>query len=94
MGLSSNTASTSNICLKDKNEIVFNDAKNCSIFKSFFSNLAQNLVYELPPLPNVFTKSKLTCYNVDIKFKDLSFEEFSETFPEKNIKYSEKFRHI
>ena len=70
IGLSSKAASASNICLKDRNEIVFNDTKNCSLFKSFFSNLAQNLVSKLPPSPNVF------------KFKDLNFE-FSETSPEK-----------
>ena len=36
LGLSSKVASESKICLKDKNEIVFDDTKNCSIFKSFF----------------------------------------------------------
>ena len=32
MGLPSKAASALNICLKDRNEIVFNDTKNCSIF--------------------------------------------------------------
>ena len=68
---------------KDRNEIVFNNTKNCSIFKSFFSNLAQNLVsVRLPPSPNVFTESKVAFYYDDIKFKDLNFE-FSETSLEK-----------
>ena len=44
---------------------VFNDTKNCSIFKSFFSNLAQNLVSKLPPSPNVFTESKVASYYDD-----------------------------
>ena len=82
MGLPSKAASASNICLKERYEIVFNDTKNSSIFKSFFSNLAQNLVSKLPESPNVFTESKVTSYYDDIKFKDLNFE-FSETSHEK-----------
>ena len=83
MGLSSKAASASNICLKDRHEIVFNDTKNCSVFKSFFSNLAQNLVSKLPPSPpNVFTESKVASYYDDIKFKDLNFE-LSKTSSEK-----------
>ena len=61
---------------------VFNNTKNCSIFKSFFSNLAQNLVSKVPPSPNVFTESKVASYYDGIKFKVLNFE-FSETSPEK-----------
>ena len=49
MGLPSKTQSGSNIYLKDRNEIVFNDTKNFSIFKSFFSDVAQNLVSKLLP---------------------------------------------
>ena len=72
MGMPSKAASASNICLKVRNEIVFNDTKNCSIFKSVFSNLAQNLVSKLPPTPNVFNESKVVSYYDDIKFKDLN----------------------
>ena len=68
--------------IKNRKEIVFNDTKNCSIFKSFFSNLAQNLVSKLANSPNVFTESKVASYYVDIKFKDLKFQ-FSGTCPEK-----------
>ena len=68
----------SSICLKERNEIAFNDTKNCSNFKSFFSNLAQYLVSKLPLSPNVFTESKVASYYDDIKLKDLNFE-FSET---------------
>ena len=81
MGLPSKAALASNICLKDRNEIVFNDTKNCSILKSFFSNLAQNLVSKLPHSPNVFTESKVASYYDDIKFKVLHFK-FSEMSPE------------
>ena len=82
MGLPSKSASASNICLRDRNEIVFNDTKNWSIFKSFLSNLAQNLVSKLLPSPDVFTESKVASYYDDIKFKDLNFE-FSGASPEK-----------
>ena len=51
-----------NICLKNKNQIVFNDIKNCSIFKNYFSSLAQNLVSKLPLSPNIFTESKIVSY--------------------------------
>ena len=88
MGLPSKAASASNICLTERNEMVFNNIKNCSIFKSFSSNLAQNLVSKLTPSPNVFTESKVAPHYDDIKSKDLNFE-FSETSPEKNIKYFE-----
>ena len=81
MGLPAKVASASNICLKDKNEIVFNDTENCSIFKSFFCNLAQDLVSKLPLSPNDFTESKVASYYDDIMFKDLNFE-FSETSPD------------
>ena len=55
MGLPSKAASASN-SLKDNNEIVFNDTKNCSIFESFFSSVAQSLVSKLPPSLNAFTE--------------------------------------
>ena len=84
MGLPSKAASASNICLKDKNEIVFSNTKNCSIFKSLFSNLAQNLVSKLLPSPNVFTESKVASYYDNIEFKNLNFE-FCERSPEKTL---------
>ena len=47
------------------------------MFKSFFSNLAQNMVSKLPPSPNVFDESKVASYYDNIKFRELYFE-FSE----------------
>ena len=58
MGLPSKATSVSNICLRDKNETVFNNTKNCSIFKSFFPNLAQNFVSKLPPSTNALLNLK------------------------------------
>ena len=92
IGLLSKDVSPSNICLKDRNEIVFNDTKNCLIFKSFFSSLAQNLVSKLPPSPNVFTERKVASHYDDFKFKDLNFR-FSETSLE-SIKYFQSFKPI
>ena len=62
MGLSSNVVTTSNICLKGKNEMVFNATKNWSNFKNYFSSLGQNLVSKLPPFLNIFTESKVASY--------------------------------
>ena len=63
MGLPSKAVTASNICLKDKNEIVFNATKNCSIFKNYFSSLAHNLVSMLLLSPNIFTESKIASYS-------------------------------
>ena len=51
----SKAVTVSNISLKDKNEIVFNATKSCSIFQNYFSGFAQNLLFNLPPSPNIFT---------------------------------------
>ena len=83
MGLPSKAVTASNICLKDKNQIVFNDIKNCSIFKNNFSSLAQNLASKLPLLPNIFTESNIASYyNNNAVSKDLNFQ-LLEMSPEK-----------
>ena len=83
MDLPSKAVTASNICLKDKNQIVFNDIRNCSIFKNYFSSLAQNLVSKLPLSPNIFTESKIASYyNNNVVSKDLNFQ-LLETSPEK-----------
>ena len=43
MSLSSKAVIASNICLKDKNEIMFNATKNYFIFKMFFQALRKTL---------------------------------------------------
>ena len=55
--------------------IVFNNTKNYSIFKSFFSNLIQNLISSLPPSPNAFTESKVASYYDNIKFLNFKLKE-------------------
>ena len=83
MGLPSKALTASNTCLKDKNQIVFNDIKNCSIFKNYFSSLAQTLASKLPLSPNIFTESKIASYyNNNVVSKDLDFQ-LLETSPKK-----------
>ena len=82
MSLQSKAVIASNICLKDKNKIVINATKNCSIFKNYFTSLAQNLVSKLP-LPNIFTKSKIASYyDNNAMSKNLNFQ-LLETSSEK-----------
>ena len=84
MSFPSKGVSVSNISLKDKNEIVFNGTKNCSIFKSFFFNLVQKVLSKLLLSPNIFTESRVASYYDNINFKDLNFD-FFETSPDKNF---------
>ena len=85
MGLPSKAVTASNICLKDKNEIVFNATKNCSIFKNYFSSLVHNLLSKLPLSPNIFTESKIASYyDNNAVSKDLNFQ-LSETSTEKIV---------
>ena len=75
VGLPSKAVTASNICLKDKNEIVFNATKNCSAFKNYFSSIAQNLVSKLPLLPSIFNESKIASYyDNDAVSKDLNVQ--------------------
>ena len=52
MGLSSKAVIASNICLKDKNKIVFNATKNCSIFN--FLKFLHKIWYLSYPLHLIF----------------------------------------
>ena len=82
-GLPSKVVTASNICLKVKNEIVFNATKKSSTIKNYFSSLAHNLVSKLPLSRNIFTESKIaSCYDNNSVSKKLTFQ-LSETSPEK-----------
>ena len=63
MGLPFKGVTASNICLKSRNELLFNASKNCSIFKNYFSSLAHNLVSTLLLSPTIFTESKIASYS-------------------------------
>ena len=43
------------------------------MFKTFFSNLAQNLVFKLPTAPNKFNKSKVASYYKNDDTNKLTF---------------------
>ena len=93
MGLPSKAVTALNICLNDKNEIVFNATKNCSIFKNYFSSLAHNMVFKLPLSPNIFTESKIASYyDNNAASKDLNFQ-LSETSPEKILSILKGLNH-
>ena len=65
LGLESKSSNSEqpNVCLKDKNgNLKFHPKDTSNIFKSFFSNLAMNLLDKLPNAPNKFTKETTTSY--------------------------------
>ena len=83
MGLPSKAVTALNICLNDKNEIVFNATKNWSIFKNYFSSLAHN----------IFTESKIASYyGNNAASKYLNFQ-LSETSPEKILSILKDLNH-
>ena len=91
MGLPCKAVTTSNICLKDKKQIVFNATKNCSILKNYFSSLAHNLVYKLPLSPSIFTESKIASYcDNNTASKNLNFQ-LSETSTQKILSILKPF---
>ena len=54
LGLSSKQKSSMSICLEKDGNLSFDPKTNAEIFKDFNSNLANNLVQELPNPPNKF----------------------------------------
>ena len=61
MGLPSKAVTASNICLKDKNEIVFNATKNCSSFKIICQVLHITWYLSYLFLPIILLNLKLHC---------------------------------
>ena len=56
------TSNSTNICLSDNGVISFDFQKNVEIFKTFYMNLAQNLLNKLPKATLKFDKSALSKY--------------------------------
>ena len=52
LGLPSKQNSSSSICLEKNENLSFDPKTNAEIFNDFYSNLASNLVQELPYPPN------------------------------------------
>ena len=73
LGLSETKKANIKISLKNQDKIISDPQATSEIFKTFFSNLASDLVKKLPPAPNVFGISTVKEYyakniKVDEKF--------------------------
>jgi hypothetical protein len=72
-----NKVTSSNFCLEDENtKRSFDSKSNAEIFKSFFSNLAENLLIKLPKPSNRFGLDSVVSYyqNRNIGTKVFSFD--------------------
>ena len=57
----------SNICLKEDDKFVFDPVVTSNIFKTFFSDIANNLLSQLPNAPNRFNKNSVSEYYKKLK---------------------------
>ena len=74
LGLPCKNAAASNVCLKDKNGTLnFEDSSNANTFKTFFENLANDLVLKLPNAPNIYTLAKTLLYYNSLGLSSNSF---------------------
>ena len=75
MGLPSKAVTAPKLCLKDKNEIVFNATKNATSLKIIFQVLQKALYISKLPLSNIVTESKIASYyDNNVVSKDLNFQ--------------------
>ena len=74
LGLPSKKTSVSKICLKKEDGISFDDATNASIFNKFYSNLADNLVKNLPLPSGKFGISSVRAYYNNLISPNKEFE--------------------
>ena len=75
MGLPSKAVTAPKLCLKDKNEIVFNAKKNATSLKIIFQVLQKTLYISKLPLSNIVTESKIASYyDNNVVSKDLNFQ--------------------
>ena len=61
------------ICLKEINSLQFNEKKNTSKFKDFYSSLAADLVNRLPATKNIFGINSVKEYHSSLNMIPLSF---------------------
>ena len=73
-GLNYKKAGQSKVCLKEDDVIQFEPKKNASIFKTFFSELAGNLVEKLPKPPLKFNSEKTKMFYKKLKPNIEKFE--------------------
>ena len=76
LGLPSKKGTTSNICLEKDGNLSFDPKINAGIFKDFYSNLASDLVKNLPDPPNKFGKESVKKYynNMNLDEKNFCFK--------------------
>ena len=88
LGLPNKRSSIKKICLKDvKGELKFEPKDNANIFKSFFSNLATDLVSKLTVAPNVFSDLSTEAFyeRLGVTRNDFSFCEVDEDYLYKEL---------
>ena len=73
LGLQSKQKTPPKICLKENGKVTFEPQKNCEILKSFFANLAKNLVNSLPAQTNEFGIDSVDRYYANLKVKKQTF---------------------
>ena len=73
LGMPSKTKSASNICLEKDGNFSFDPNVNCEIFRTYFGNLAQNLLNKLPTPTNVFGIDSVHKYYEQLNIKDKQF---------------------
>ena len=80
LGISSKSNCTSKICLKSDGNLSFDPKNNANIFMKFYSNLASELVRQLPTAPKKFGMDTVKKYYEKYKLegKDFSFSTVTE----------------
>ena len=89
LGLPNKKNSPSNICLKNKNGLLFDSLSIAEVFKSSYSSLAENLVLKLPKPPSNFW-----IQSVNNSYKKGNFNEsllFSKIESDKGFKILKNF---
>ena len=70
LGLPNENNSPSNICLKNKNGLLFDSLSIAETFKKYYSSLAENLVLKLPKPPNNFGIQSVNNYYKKCNLKE------------------------
>ena len=85
------SSKTQNVCLKENGNFVFDPKPTSNIFKSFFSDIAKNLLDKLPIAPNRFNKNSVSAYyknlnlKTEFKFSHVTVETVHEILKNLNI---------
>ena len=58
----SSSGAQNNVCLKDKDKLMFDPISTSRIFKTFYQNIAKNLLDKLPTAPNRYNMNSVSTY--------------------------------